>query len=272
MKFTKAFSFILLTIFCVFSSCQNQVDEKTTTPKEPTFQNKGHELVYKMTQKVGDYQKLAALKDVVYTYTYLTPDNLEDITTEKYIFDGEASYAKYEKHERTLSQFEGVIEQGYNGSTFWFKHNGEKKDDEEAMKRTRFSRKTNFYWFTMMQKLLDQGVQYEYLEEVTIDDNKYDVVNVSFKSDEPTDIYRLFINQKTGLVDQFLFTVVAFNVVDTPLLMKVKYEEIDGILIPTKRQYAKSNWKAEMSEDVKWIYVNWSNIKFNNGLTKAEFE
>jgi hypothetical protein len=129
MKFTKAFSFALLSIFCVLSSCQNETNEETNTPKNPTFQNKGHELVYKMTQKVGDYQKMAALKDVVYTYSYLTPDSSEDISIEKYIFEGELSYGRYEKHERTLSQYEGTIEQGYNGSTFWFKHNGERKED-----------------------------------------------------------------------------------------------------------------------------------------------
>jgi hypothetical protein len=51
----------------------------------------------------------------------------------------------------------------------------------------------------MMQKLLDPGVEYEHLEQVAIDKNTYDVVNVTFKSDKPTDIYRLFINQKTSL-------------------------------------------------------------------------
>jgi len=273
MKFTKAFSFSFLAILCVFTSCQDAPQEqKTTVEAKPTFQNKGHELVYNLTQKVGDYSKLAALKDVVYTYSYKMPDGSEDISTEKYIFDGELSYARYDKHERTLADYEGTIEQGYDGTNFWFKHNSEKKDDVEAVERAKFSRKTNFYWFAMLQKLLDPGVAYEHLEEVKIDENAYDVVNVTFKSDQPTDIYRLFINQKTGLMDQFLFTVVDFNVVDTPLLMKVDYEAINGINIPSKRKYTRSTWEAEVPDDVKWINVTWSDIKFDNGLTQADFE
>jgi hypothetical protein len=54
--------------------------------------------------------------------------------------------------------------------------------------------------------------------------------------------------------------------------MKMQYEEIDEILIPTKRRYAKSNWKAKFDDDVKWTYVTWSNIKFNNSLKREEFE
>jgi len=279
MKLTKIFSLILLAFLCVFSSCQNtEVTEKVeeSTQKEsiekPTFENKGHELIYNLSQKVGDYTKLKALQDVVYTYTYRMPDGKEDVSTEKYIFDGELSYAQYKKHERTLADYEGTIEQGYDGTNFWFKHNGEKKADEEALKRAKFSRKTNFYWFAMLQKLTDPGITYKHLEEVEIEMNTYDVVNVTFKSDQPTDVYRLYINQKTGLMDQFLFTVVDFNVVDTPLLMKVGYEEVDGLLIPTKRKYTRSTWGAEVPEDAKWINVSWTDIKFNTGLEKADFE
>jgi len=42
-------------------------------------------------------------------------------------------------------------------------------------------------------------------------------------------------------------------------------------LIPTKRLYKKSNWNAEVSEK-PWTTVIWSNIKFNNGLTKEDFK
>jgi len=57
------------------------------------------ELVVKMLKKTGDYNKLISSKDVQYTYTQR--DNTsggEDISTERYIFDGELSWAKYLKH------------------------------------------------------------------------------------------------------------------------------------------------------------------------------
>ena len=141
------------------------------------------------------------------------------------------------------------------------------------MKKVKFNRKTNLYWFAMIQKLLDPGLKYEFLKEEAIGNNQYNIVKISFESanGEPTDIYQLYINQETKLVDQFLFTVVAYGVVENPMLMQMEYEEVDGLLIPTKRKYKKSTWDAEVS-DAPWILVDWSDIKFDNGLERSEFE
>lgn len=270
---------ILLLVFSLIA-CQNnnQVNtSKTTEVKKQKktvkqFQNKGHELIYKMVQKVGTYQDFLDKKDVVYTYTYQTPDGKKDVSTEKYIFDGELSLAVFEQHDRTFPQLEGSFTQGYNGQDFWLKHNNNYLTDETMIKRVQFSRKTNFYWFAMFQKLLDPGLVYEYIKEASIDGKVYDVVNVSFtsKDNKPTDIYQLFINRKTDLVDQFLFTIADFNVMDEPRLMKMEYEKIDGMLIPTKRRYKKSNWDAEINNE-PWIDVTWSDVKFDNNLSKREF-
>lgn len=276
MRITLVFSIILML---TFTSCKNDSQEKTKeTPSKELkknkleFKNKGHELVYQMTQKVGDYSKLAAKKDVVYTYTYKTPDGKTDISTEKYIFDGELSYGKYTTHERTLTHLEGLIEQGYDGSEYWLKHNGSIVTDSVAIKRVAFNRPTNYYWFTMMQKLLDPGLHYEYIKEQTIDKKTYDIVKVTFNThdNKPKDIYQVFINKETKLIDQFLFTVMDFGKSD-PLLMEMEYETIDGLLIPTKRRYKASNWDAEVTND-PWILVNWTDIKFNTGLSKTDFK
>jgi len=53
--------------------------------------------------------------------------------------------------------------------------------------------------------------------------------------------------------------------------MEVEYEDIDGLMIPTKRRYKRSTWEADVSEG-PWIDVNWTDIKFNNGLTPADFK
>ncbi|WP_179320115.1 DUF6503 family protein [Winogradskyella helgolandensis] len=277
MKFPIIFS-ILLTSLVV--SCKNdnpklvkEKESKSTTEIAQVFQNKGHEIVYNMVQKVGNYDQLSKKKDVIYTYTYQTPDGKTDTSTEKYIFDGELSYGAYSKHERTLANLTGLIEQGYDGKTYWLKHEGTFSDNEAYIKRAAFNRPTNFYWFTMFQKMLDPGLNYEFIEEKTIDNKIYNVVKVSFtsKDDKPTDIYQLYINKETNLVDQFLFTVADFGKMDNPSLMKLQYEKIDDLLIPTKRQYKRSNWSAEES-DLPWIKVSWTNIKFNNNLSQSDFE
>ncbi|MDV7139484.1 DUF6503 family protein [Maribacter sp. TH_r10] len=272
--------FTAIILGCIIVSCNDGKKTKAVTSVEVkekakalVYDNKGQQLVYDMVQKVGNYKSLRAKKDVVYTYTYQTPDGKTDVSTEKYLFNGELSYGAYKRHERTLPNLEGLIEQGFDGSTYWLKHNGVALHDEKYLKRVAFNRPTNFYWFTMMQKLLDPGVNYEYLKEETIDGTGYDVVKISFTSDDdkPSDIYQLYVNKKTGLVDQFLFTVADFGVMDTPNLMKLQYEEVDGMVLPTKRLYKKSTWDADVS-DAPWIKVTWSDIKFNNGLTQEDFE
>ncbi|WP_028374927.1 DUF6503 family protein [Leeuwenhoekiella sp. MAR_2009_132] len=257
----------------LFISCGFNGKEKEETASVPKFQNNGHELVYNMVQKVGSYDLLKTKKDVVYTYTYQTPDGKADISTEKYVFDGEYSYGAYMQHERTLPELEGLIEQGYDGSNFWLRHNGEYVESEDQLQRVKFNRPTNFYWFTMMQKLLDDGITYEYLGEKTVNNKAYDIVKISFDfaKSKPTDIYQVYINKETGLIDQFLFTVVDFGVIETPYLMLLEYENIDGILIPVNRKYKKSTWDSALNND-PWITVTWTNIKFNNDLKPELFK
>jgi hypothetical protein len=254
-------------------SCAEQVEtEQKQTKQEINFQNDAHKLVYEMTQKTGTYEDLLKLKDVSYNYSYITADGKEDITNEKYLFAGEMSYGKYIKHERTLPEMKGTIEQGFDGKEFWFKNNGNYSNDPEIMKRVIFNRKTNFYWFTMMQKLTDPGLNYELIREENVENTKYSVVKVTFKNQsKPTDIYIVYINQETKLVDQFLFTVADFGKTETPFLMKVKYEEIDGILVPSQRKYTAATWEGKnLSED--WITVKWNDIQFNKGLNSTFFK
>lgn len=264
--------FIYFFLAIVIAACQQQ--KPVESLKETIeFQNKGHELIHRMVQTAGSYQDLLDRKDVVYKYTYSTPDGKTDVSTEKYIFDGELSIGHYVQHERTLADLDSSFTQGYNGTDFWFKYQGKYLKDEDYIKRTKFNRKTNFYWFAMFQKLLDPGLNYEHLGETEVENKKYDIVKVTFNAPDgkPTDIYQVYINQETALIDQFLFTVVDFNMVDTPLLMQVEYEEIEGLLIPSKRRYKKSTWDAEIN-DAPWILVNWTEIKFSNNLPRAGFD
>ena len=198
---TIAISSLIVLTSCKDAEKKEVKNEQTETPAPETYQNEGHELVSNLVKKVGNYQTLRSKNDVVYTYTYTTPDGKTDISTEKYIFDGELSYGEYKQHQRTLPQLKGKMEQGYDGEEYWLKIEGALVNDTTALKRVMFSRPTNFYWFTMFQKLLDPELKYEYLDVKEMDDKKFDVVKVSFElnSDKPTDIYQLYINKETGL-------------------------------------------------------------------------
>jgi len=268
---------ILVIIFITsLTACGNKEGKtkettKTAEVQMPEFQNKGHELVYKMTQETGSYQDLLNLKDIVFHYTYRTPDQKEDVSIESYIFNGELSHGTYLKHERTLPNLKGKMQQGYNGKDFWVKIDGQEITDSSAIESVTFTRKTNFYWFSMMQKLLDPNINYEYLGQDTIKGKLYDIVKITFNTagDAASDTYQLYINPETHLVDQFLFTVVSKNVTD-PVLMRVKYENVEGILLPTYRKYTRSDWEANVLKDA-WVEEITKDIKFNQNLDKALF-
>lgn len=272
-KFINITVRFIAPLFFTLTACNEtetlDAHQKNLNPK--TSPN-AKEIVFQMIDKVGDYKKLRSKKDVVYQYTYQTPDGKTDVSTEKYRFSGELSYGKYDQHERTLPHLEGIMEQGFDGKNYWLKLNGKEINDSSALKKVQFNRPTNFYWFTMFPKLADPGVNYNYLQDTIIGNQAYDVVKISFDSpnNQPTDIYQLYINQETKLVDQFLFTVVDYGVVETPYLMQLKYEEIDGLILPTDRRYKKSTWDATVDES-PWITVKWSDIQFNQGLTEEDF-
>lgn len=264
----------IIAIFSLFIlSCNTKQSSKSQPKTAEIFENKGHELIYNMVNKVGDYSALLNKKDVVYTYTYQTPNGNSDISTEKYMFNGELSYGLYQHHQRTFPDLEGEIELGYDGHEYWLKHQGKIINDPKRLKKVAFKRPTNFYWFAMFQKLLDPGVNYKFIGKETINETEYNIVKITFTATDgkPTDIYQVYINSKTLLVDQFLFTVADYDVLDTPNLMQLKYEHVDGMWLPTQRQYKKSTWNANVSNE-PWIHVTWSDIKFNNGLTKEDFK
>ena len=205
---------IFFSIFFLFAALSNAENKN---PKE---------LIEKMTEVTGNYENLKSLKDVEYTNTVTdTASGKSDISVEKYIFDGELSWAEYSKRENhAFPQIEGEVIQGYNGSESWATINGKLIEDPEIVKFTDFFRKTNFYWFAMMQKLLDPGINYNYEGKRNLNGIDYDIVKINYEHGigDVSDTYLLYINPKTHLVDQFLFTVLDFNMTE-PFLMMVEY-------------------------------------------------
>lgn len=230
-------------------------------------------LVKFMVEAVGGTERLRALKDVEYEYTYLQPDGKKDVSLERYIFDGELSWAKYLTREAFVApQLEGELVQGFDGSESWATLNGSLIDDPNLNKINDFMRKTNFYWFTMMFKLLDPGINYKRLPSRVVNGVEYDVVEVFFEEGvgDAQDTYVLYVNPVTHLIDQFLFTVMDFGM-SQPLLMVVKYAEVDGLKLPTARSYVASDWEGNIRGD-KWTAEISDKIRFGNDFTKVQFQ
>lgn len=230
-------------------------------------------LVDRVHAAVGGLDRLKALKDVEYTYVYR--DNAtgeEDISLERYVFEGELSWARYSKREKhALPAMAGEIVQGYDGNRTWVTRDGVLLENEQAVGTADFLRKTNYYWFAMMFKLLDPGISYAYEGSRQVGATAYDLVRIGFAEGvgDASDTYLLYINPQTGLVDRFLFTVMDFGMSE-PLLMTVEYAEVEGLKLPAVRRYIQSNWAGEIVGEA-WIDEIMSEIRFDNGFDVAAF-
>ena len=227
-------------------------------------------LIEQMTEATGSYEDLKSLKDVEYKYTVKNKvTGKSDISVERYIFDGELSWGKYlQRGDSTFPDLKGEIVQGYDGKESWMTLNGELVTDDTANKYADFTRKTNFYWFAMMQKLLDPGIIYIYKGKEKVEGIEYDLVQISYEPGigDVSDTYTLYINPETNLVDRFYFTVMDFGITD-PILMEVEYKQFDGVKLPVKREFS-----AEVPQvGTMNIEELMTDLNFNNGFDKTMY-
>jgi len=230
---------------------------------------KAEQLIDEMITALGGKQNFYNLKNVTYEYTYNNPKGPKMVSKETYVFDGELSHAIYTEHTQ-LGKGVKLVE-GFDGQQAWAKDNGKLLTDEKAISMARFKRKTNYYWFTMFFKLQDEGLILSYEGGRQVEGRLYDLVKVTFKDQigDAKDTYLLYINQRTKLVDQFLFTVASFGKME-PFLMRVRYETIDGIKIPSDHVYISANCDGEIIGDM-WATALCDHIQFNTEIDQSLF-
>jgi len=227
------------------------------------------QLISKVIEANGGQDGLHKLKDVSYDYHFLVKDNkVEDVSKERYIFNGEVSFAEYTKREiYALPQMPGKkYTQYFNGNKTVSTMDGNVITDQQPAFYGHILRKTNYYWFTMMFKLLDPGVNHKMLASRNVDGTTYRIVEMTFGEnigESSKDKYVLYINPKTNRIDQFLYNATGFGVTE-PSIMKLKYEKIDGVYVSTYRKYAPADWDGNKKEGA-WTEQYTKNVKFNNG-------
>lgn len=237
-------------------------------------QSTAQELIQEVVKAVGGVERLKQLHDVEYEYEFKSKESgIQDISKERYIFDGEVSFATYSKREYfVLPDRKGDLVQYYDGKKTVSTINGKTITEEQAAYVGHFFRKTNYYWFNMMYKLLDPGIRYKMMDDRKVNGIKYKVVEMTFEENigDTSDRYILYINPDTKLIDQFLFTVLGFGFSD-PFLMQVKYEKMDGLQLTTYRKYAPANWEGKVIKE-QWNEQISRKIKFNNGFTASSIQ
>lgn len=262
MYYAKTLLFVFISS-AFFTTCKQK--SQTTNSEDPVL------LLEEMMVALGRKDLFYAQKDVSFTYTFRDlSDGKTDVSREHYLFDGERSKGIYSKRDKyAFPELEGKLAQIYNGKHTAVKLNDSILTDSAYIKSATFTRKANYYWFTMMFKLLDAGCPVKYLEEKTYRGQDYHIIELTFDH-SAKDKFILYLNKVTRQIDYFLFTISYYGMY-APLLMEVQYEEIDGFKLPTHRRSIKSDWDGNTTGKYLAEEIT-TNIKFRNGFTKADFD
>lgn len=271
---------ILIVIGTTFSckkpvdKIENMVPEAKIEVKEklPYNIDNPKSLVLAAAEACGGMDKLKSLKDVSFDYHYVAPDGKKDVSNERYIFENEASWAKYSTHEINFPPvLEGSIVQFYDGKNAKVYNNGKPVEDPALVGTGQFLRQANYMWFTMMFKLSDPGIIYKYLGQEAVESTTFDKVHVTYDPEvtgkAENDIFILYINPQTRMVESFNFSLPAFGVAEPVLHAQLTYTEIDGLMVITKR--IMTGPSPDGKEMVLMADQQSKNVQFNNGFTTA---
>ncbi|MDW3190781.1 MAG: DUF6503 family protein [Cytophagales bacterium] len=234
------------------------------------------ELLQQMEAKVGGWDKLWSQKDVEFLYNYVYADGKKDVSTERYIFEGEHSWAKYTQHDINVMPGKGgVVIQSLVDNKPACVMDGSAMDDPQVLGGTDFLRRANYFWFAMFYKMLNPGTIHKYMGSEEVDGVNYHKISVAYESETTgklqNDAYVLYLNPETMLVDHFFFSLPAMGVNQPVLKMKVEYEAINGLLLPTKRWAFQPGADGKPSAEPFLTQIS-SQVKFNNGFTPEDLK
>ncbi len=273
---------IIISGICI--SCKNGPNKTGTTAieneAEPTEKapydiENPKSMLLAVAEACGGLDKLKSLNDVEFDYHYISPDGKREISKERYIFDNEISWAKYSVHELNVSpDLEGNMVQFYDGDSTKVYNNGQRLNDPTIVGTGQFMRQANYMWFNIMFKLTDPGTIYKYEGQKEIDGSKFDLVNVSYDPEvtgkEQNDMFILHINPETRMVESFNFSLPIFGFEQPVLHAQLTYEEIDGIMVITRRIMTAPS--PDGNGMVPLVDQQLKNIHFNNGFTAGQLD
>ena len=273
-------NFLLVLTFLLAAACGPQ-QKKERTQNEEIFEAKANEPGYDTNDPStilaaiehahGGWNDLWVKKDVEFTYNYhYTDDGRADISTERYIFASEASYGHYTRHEiNVMPGVEGVVQQFFDGERTKMWLEGKEGTDPKALAAADFLRQANYFWFVMPYKLNDPGTIATYDGQETHNGKTYDKVTVTYDPSvtgkEQNDIYVLYVNPETKLIDRFYFSLPFMGVNEPVIIADYEYTDLDGQKLATKRSYYMPSEQGY--SEAPNLVQTMADIKFNNGFT-----
>ncbi|MFS4466717.1 DUF6503 family protein [Maribacter sp. 2210JD10-5] len=220
----------------------------------------------------GGWNHLRSKNDVEYHYEYTVPQGKADISTERYLFDAEISFGHYTRHEiNTMPNDGGIVTHLFDGEKTTLTLNGKTVVNEQTISVGQFVRRANYFWFVMPYKLNDPGTITKYLGKEAYNGIDYKKLEITYDAKvtekEKNDIYILYINQETQLIDRFYFSLPFLGINAPVILAEYEYEAIEGQKIAVNRNYFLPDAKGAYVQSPS-ITQTLTHIKFNNGFTK----
>ena len=261
-------------IFCLaillFSACR----QSTGDPAQADV-NEATQIVQEMVSALGGLESYQSLQDVTYIYTYRDMDTgVQDVSTEKYLYDGELSWGEYTEHTKNVfPDKEGPVIQAWNGREAWLIVEGNFVPAPPALRMVVFSRNTSFFWFNMMYKMLDPGTIHRSLPGRVFEDVEYDIVEVTYEDHigDAQDRFVLYINPNTKLVEHFIFSNAFFGPDVPPRMMHIDYQTVGKMQFPLRQWYEPTDWEGNIKEGSRSEKI-YSEIVFNTGIDRSLFD
>lgn len=261
---------ILLNLTACNEKKRQITEEKVIVPKidltDPSV------LLAAIEKAHGGWNHLRSKNDVEYHYEYTVPEGKADISTERYIFDDEISFGHYTRHEiNTLPTENGIVTHLFDGEKTKITLNGDTIEKERTIAIAEFVRRANYFWFVMPYKLNDPGTISKYLGTEVHNDITYAKLEVTYDAaatgKAENDIYILYVNPDTHLIDRFYFSLPFVGMNAPVILADYTYEMVEGQKLATNRIYFLPDAKGAYGETPS-ITQTLSQIKFNNRFTK----
>tara|TARA_R110002051_G_scaffold290773_2_gene354479 strand:- start:11449 stop:12297 length:849 start_codon:yes stop_codon:yes gene_type:complete len=220
----------------------------------------------------GGWNHLRSKNDVEYHYEYTVTDGKADISTERYIFENEISFGHYTRHEiNTLPTENGIVTHLFDGEKTKVTLSEDTIEKERTIAVAEFVRRANYFWFVMPYKLNDTGTIARYLGTEVHNEITYFKLEVTYDEaateKEQNDIYILYINPDTYVIDRFYFSLPFLGINAPVILAEYTYEMVEGQNLATNRIYFLPDAKGAYGE-IPSITQTLSQIKFDNGFTK----
>lgn len=220
----------------------------------------------------GGWNHIQSKKDIEYHYEYTVPEGQADISTERYIFENEISFGHYTRHEiNTLPTEKGIVTHLFDGDKTKVTLNGNIIEKERTLAIAEFVRRANYFWLVMPYKLNDPGSIAKYLGTEVHNDISYYKLEVTYDADvtgkEKNDIYILYVNPDTYLIDRFYFSLPFLGINAPVILAEYTYETVEEQKLATNRIYFLPDAEGTYGKSPS-ITQTLSQITFNNGFTQ----